>query len=186
MLASNIVFVQCDLSVPDAPLILQTAVAQNPLAVILFSNTSEYCSFTPGSFINSGFDSIYTTTTSGDGNKLDLVLNSSGDTPMNILIARQSTFNNMSSQTSNNGQSQNPGGPSPSTAVAMIILYSITGVITALFLIIIITGAIRAHRHPERYGPRERHWKTTAESCQRAWSSDSGYNSHCEVRRERA
>lgn len=36
----------------------------------------------------------------------------------------------------------------------MIILYSITGVITALFLCIIITGAVRAHRHPERYGPR--------------------------------
>lgn len=36
----------------------------------------------------------------------------------------------------------------------MIILYSITGIITALFLAIIITGAIRAHRHPERYGPR--------------------------------
>lgn len=35
----------------------------------------------------------------------------------------------------------------------MVILYSITGVITALFLIIIITGAVRAHRHPERYGP---------------------------------
>lgn len=42
----------------------------------------------------------------------------------------------------------------PSTAVAMIILYSITGIITALFLVIIITGALRAHRHPERYGPR--------------------------------
>ena len=36
----------------------------------------------------------------------------------------------------------------------MIILYSITGIITALFLVIIITGAVRAHRHPERYGPR--------------------------------
>lgn len=36
----------------------------------------------------------------------------------------------------------------------MIILYSITGVIAALFLGIIIIGAIRAHRHPERYGPR--------------------------------
>lgn len=36
----------------------------------------------------------------------------------------------------------------------MIILYSITGIITALFLGIIITGAVRAHRHPERYGPR--------------------------------
>jgi hypothetical protein len=53
-----------------------------------------------------------------------------------------------------------PGGPSPSTAVAMIILYSITGVITALFLIIIVTGAIRAHRHPERYGPRNTHGRT--------------------------
>jgi hypothetical protein len=46
------------------------------------------------------------------------------------------------------------GGPSPTTAVAMIILYSITGIITTLFVIIIITGALRAHRHPERYGPR--------------------------------
>jgi len=46
------------------------------------------------------------------------------------------------------------GGPSPTTAVAMIILYSITGIITALFVIIIVTGALRAHRHPERYGPR--------------------------------
>ena len=36
----------------------------------------------------------------------------------------------------------------------MIILYSITGIITALFLCIIIMGAVRAHRHPERYGPR--------------------------------
>jgi hypothetical protein len=53
-----------------------------------------------------------------------------------------------------NQYQQNPLGPSPSTAVAMIILYSITGIITALFLVIIITGAVRAHRHPERYGPR--------------------------------
>ena len=42
----------------------------------------------------------------------------------------------------------------PSTAVAMTVLYSITAVITALFIAIIATGVIRAHRHPERYGPR--------------------------------
>lgn len=36
----------------------------------------------------------------------------------------------------------------------MIILYSITGIISALFLVIIVTGAVRAHRYPERYGPR--------------------------------
>lgn len=58
------------------------------------------------------------------------------------------------SQSSGSQRLQNAGGPTPSTAVAMIILYSITGIITALFLIIIITGAVRAHRHPERYGPR--------------------------------
>ncbi|KAK7228907.1 hypothetical protein V2G26_001077 [Clonostachys chloroleuca] len=38
--------------------------------------------------------------------------------------------------------------------VAMSILYSITGLITLLFLLIIVTGAVRAHRYPERYGPR--------------------------------
>lgn len=51
----------------------------------------------------------------------------------------------------------NDGGPAPTTAVAMSILYSITGIITLLFLVIIATGAIRAHRHPERYGPRTGH-----------------------------
>ncbi|KAF8658285.1 hypothetical protein AX16_002059 [Volvariella volvacea WC 439] len=45
-------------------------------------------------------------------------------------------------------------GSSPNTALAMIILYAITGCVSALFCIVIISGAIRAIRHPERYGPR--------------------------------
>jgi hypothetical protein len=56
---------------------------------------------------------------------------------------------NPGSSNSNNQQT-----PAPTTAVAMSILYSITGIITLLFLVIIATGAVRAHRHPERYGPR--------------------------------
>jgi len=36
----------------------------------------------------------------------------------------------------------------------MIILYVITGCVSALFIVVIISGAIRAFRHPERYGPR--------------------------------
>jgi len=62
-----------------------------------------------------------------------------------------------SADAKNNGNKKNgnnPLGPAPTTAVAMIILYAITGLITALFLVIIATGALRAHRHPERYGPR--------------------------------
>jgi len=36
----------------------------------------------------------------------------------------------------------------------MIILYAITGCVTVMFLIVVMSGAIRAMRHPERYGPR--------------------------------
>jgi hypothetical protein len=71
-----------------------------------------------------------------------------------VKVEGRGNGNPGSSGSGSASQTQNPLGPSPSTAVAMIILYSITGIITALFLVIIITGAVRAHRHPERYGPR--------------------------------
>lgn len=63
---------------------------------------------------------------------------------------------NEGNNTSGSGGFQNSQRPNrvPSNAVAMVILYSITGVITGLFLLIIITGALKAHRHPETYGPR--------------------------------
>ncbi|OSX66170.1 hypothetical protein POSPLADRAFT_1031290 [Postia placenta MAD-698-R-SB12] len=47
---------------------------------------------------------------------------------------------------------QTTGGPN--TSLAMIILYAITGCVSALFCVVIVSGAIRAIRHPERYGPR--------------------------------
>lgn len=52
------------------------------------------------------------------------------------------------------GSNRNSAPNTPSSSVAMIILYSVTGIITALFLAVIIIGTIRAHRNPERYGPR--------------------------------
>lgn len=55
------------------------------------------------------------------------------------------------------GSHQPPSSGGNNSAVAMSILYSITGLITLLFLVIIATGAVRAHRHPERYGPRPGH-----------------------------
>ena len=75
--------------------------------------------------------------------------------PSTTISINQKTVNGSSgSRASSGSDSNNIPGKSPTTAVAMIILYSITGIITALFLAIIIVGAIRAHRHPERYGPR--------------------------------
>ncbi len=45
---------------------------------------------------------------------------------------------------------------SSTTAVAMIVLYVITGIVTFLFLFVVISGAVRAARNPHRYGPRAR------------------------------
>lgn len=70
-----------------------------------------------------------------------------------MITANSSSTGQGNSATTTN----NNGSPAPTTAVAMSILYSITGIITLLFLVIIATGAIRAHRHPERYGPRTGH-----------------------------
>ncbi|KAG8987137.1 hypothetical protein FRB90_003566 [Tulasnella sp. 427] len=52
------------------------------------------------------------------------------------------------------GSGSDNQGKGGSTGLAMIILYAITGCVSALFCIVIITGAVRAIRHPERYGPR--------------------------------
>ncbi|KAI9604287.1 hypothetical protein H4Q26_003901 [Puccinia striiformis f. sp. tritici PST-130] len=48
-----------------------------------------------------------------------------------------------------------PGnGSNSNTGLAMIILYAITGCVSFMFLIVIVSGAIRAIRNPDRYGPR--------------------------------
>ncbi|KIY73044.1 hypothetical protein CYLTODRAFT_434414 [Cylindrobasidium torrendii FP15055 ss-10] len=65
----------------------------------------------------------------------------------------------VSNETDSGGNSGgNNGGKKggSNTALAMIVLYAITGCVSALFCVIIITGAIRAIRHPERYGQRRR------------------------------
>ncbi|MCJ1386151.1 hypothetical protein MMC17_009277 [Xylographa soralifera] len=116
-------------------------------AIILYSTTSTFCTFSQGDF---PYTSMYTTTNSSVSKSLISALTAQGPAgAQTTILLDPSSLNN------SNGTAQQPTlGQSPTTAVAMIILYSITGIITALFLTIIFTGAIRAHRHPERYGPR--------------------------------
>ncbi|KAK0461080.1 uncharacterized protein EV420DRAFT_1530134 [Desarmillaria tabescens] len=64
--------------------------------------------------------------------------------------------NDTSTTSSSSGSGSDQQGGSSNTALAMIVLYAITGCVSALFCVIIVTGAIRAIRHPERYGPRRR------------------------------
>lgn len=129
----------------------------NPQAAVLYSTTSNYCNYTASDPTLSD-SAIYSTTNMTEAKSLEDNLKKRGpDVKFFVSVARSGTPDNGDNGggSGDGQQPTNPLGPSPSTAVAMIILYSITGVITALFLVIIVTGAVRAHRHPDRYGPRD-------------------------------
>lgn len=118
--------------------------------VILYSETSDHCVVSDMNNLPTIGGILTTTDTMLASSLADLNLNIESPGSATILPDLNSYTNSSSSGWSGN----NNLGQSPTTAVAMIILYSITGIITALFVVIIVTGAIRAHRHPERYGPR--------------------------------
>ncbi|KAL8941771.1 MAG: hypothetical protein Q9216_002056 [Gyalolechia sp. 2 TL-2023] len=112
-----------------------------PVSVIVYSLINQSCELVPN---NLPAPSIYTMQVSRLSQDIFDSLQS------NTIMVENTTISPRSDGNGGGGIL----GKSPTTAVAMIILYSITGLITALFLIIIIVGAVRAHRHPERYGPR--------------------------------
>lgn len=139
----------------DAFDVLESAMGQKNLtAVIFYSTESNFCGYEKAPEPLQEFPIFSMSNRDESLALLDNIRNQSVAEKYFVNISRlggDSTGGNNSP----GQQQQNPLGPSPSTAVAMIILYSITGIITALFLVIIITGAVRAHRHPDRYGPRD-------------------------------
>ncbi|KIW18726.1 hypothetical protein PV08_03015 [Exophiala spinifera] len=134
----------------DASAVFRMAVnAANADIIILYSETSDHCSATGLSSLPT-IGGILTTTDTMTASSLARLALDQQSTGTASILPDLNSYTNSSS----GGYGNNSLGQSPTTAVAMIILYSITGVITALFVVIIVTGAIRAHRHPERYGPR--------------------------------
>ncbi|KIY50353.1 hypothetical protein FISHEDRAFT_71957 [Fistulina hepatica ATCC 64428] len=69
------------------------------------------------------------------------------------LIAYNATVNVTTSGSKSQSQADK-GSSSSNTALAMIVLYVITGCVSAMFCLVIVSGAVRALRHPDRYGPR--------------------------------
>jgi hypothetical protein len=148
---SDIAYLSCDPAdyagfITPQQLLANANDKANLSAALLYSTTANYCA--------------YDQPLDGPLAHLPVFSMTSRDAALQLLAAIDdgNFFVRIHARATNDGgpvtQQQNPLGPSPSTAVAMIILYSITGIITALFLVIILTGAVRAHRHPERYGPR--------------------------------
>lgn len=118
------------------------AAARRPDAILLFTTQATACNIT-GNF---GYTSIFTMTNRAES---DTIYWEIQPNRMNPITAR------LAASTGSSGTGiGNSNGPPATTAVAMSILYAITGIITLLFLVIISTGALRAHRNPARYGPR--------------------------------
>lgn len=111
-----------------------------PQAILLYSQMDQCCGLA-GQNLN--FHKLLTMPDNSAASQLGNFTSAAG--------TAQATITGNFTDTQQDQDGQQTGNNS---AVAMSILYSITGLITLLFLVIIATGAIRAHRYPERYGPR--------------------------------
>lgn len=155
----SIAYISCepgdyaDGNIGSSGLISLAANNSRPDAIILYSIYAAQCTFNPSN--DFPYYSMYTMLSANLSEGVVAGLNKNNpSTPLTSINVNQNTYTGGNGTGNDNGAGGNVLGKSPTTAVAMIILYSITGIITALFLMIIIVGAIRAHRHPERYGPR--------------------------------
>jgi len=147
--AGAVVLISCDASdYPgniDQVAVFSSAVERNVAAVLFYSNQADYCRMESD---RTGFKWAFSMKSRNDTtNVLSAIADSSA--PLWVTIGgpdvqqgrdgpSNSSHSGSGSNTRDNSP-QGPLGPNPSTAVAMIILYTITGVITALFLVIIIT-----------------------------------------------
>ncbi|KAG5937345.1 hypothetical protein E4U53_000022 [Claviceps sorghi] len=152
---NTIAFLSCDASSSNASItpdtILASLMKASPLltAIILYSTDKNICLITNDGHLP--YSSILTMADAGEAGRVLTYLN--GTQAVNSVDAEISG----STDHKNTVPGSTDGGTNNNSAVAMSILYTITGVITLLFLIIIATGAVRAHRYPERYGPRGGH-----------------------------
>lgn len=137
----SVVYLNCDPeSSTDEVNDLMANEAKRPAAILLYSLAGDCCGIKGNDL---PYKSIFTMGNSAEAlETLNYTFTGVG----------RATIMGIDNNTTPDGQPSPSGGSN--SAVAMSILYSITGLITLLFLIIIATGAIRAHRYPERYGPR--------------------------------
>ena len=151
-----IAYISCDPSAYsgniDLSSVLDDAVTANVSAVLFYSLDDNFCLLNDTmTQTQTAYGLYYSMVSNADSHRVLAGLNgmlSGHPNPAEVMTAAAYT------NVMNTSENQQGINSTPSTAVAMIILYSITGVITALFLVIIVTGAVRAHRHPERYGPQ--------------------------------
>jgi hypothetical protein len=140
----NVVMIPCD-DQTRASNMLDIIGDRNPACTIMYSESSQGCNFTETTnSLAVQLGTIFTMLTKAATQSIiDRAQKSSQ--PLSVVISPDTTAYHSSEADNGNTTSSGP-------TVAMAILYSITGIIAAIFLFVIISGAIRAHKHPERYG----------------------------------
>lgn len=135
----NIALVNCDDTIEATNKIITYAV-QSSDCVLMYSLTSSACNFTSGyRQYASQMGFVLTTMSTLIAESIVQSLNVTNDVNAAIFTTVSSTSNSTSSN-------------SQSTKSLMAIVYSIVGFFALLFLFIIVSGAVRVHLHPERYG----------------------------------
>ncbi|PHH69017.1 hypothetical protein CDD82_126 [Ophiocordyceps australis] len=150
---NDVAYLSCDKPSGDSFInpdsMLTDLMNQRPKAIVLYSTSRNWCKLSDDQALP--YTSILTMVDAGEASNVLSYLNGSSPTAggdVKVFITGNATTDQ------DGGDGSADGGSTNNSAVAMSILYSITGLITVLFLIIIATGAVRAHRYPERYGPR--------------------------------
>ncbi|KAL1955488.1 hypothetical protein VTO42DRAFT_8514 [Malbranchea cinnamomea] len=132
----------------------------SPAAVVLYTTRSDHCNYTvdPVDRGVSRYSEVFSVADPSHARAILKGLGSGNATDSGTSRITINLPSKLSDQSQgifpSDGNVNGNSGNSPTSSVAMIILYSVTGIITALFIGVIIIGTIRAHRHPERYGPR--------------------------------
>jgi hypothetical protein len=143
----DVAYLSCDDSEDDSfidpNMMLDGIMKASPKAIVLYSTNKNWCSLDHGSDLP--FTSIFTMADAAEASDaLDYFnMTRPGEGLEVVLTGNTTSFNTTPDEGSGRGSS-----------AAMSALYAITGLISVLFLLIIGVGAYRAHRYPERYGPR--------------------------------
>lgn len=121
-------------------------------AIVLYSFYSAWCNYSATGSYN--YTNVFVLPGQSSARLLETSLLAANAPQLAQISSPNISQNGTPIDTGDNSNNNNNSGPSapPSTTVAMIILYSVTGIITLSFVLVIVSGALRARRHPERYG----------------------------------
>lgn len=133
----------CDDPYGTSAEMLATVAESNPACTILYSLKSQMCNLTEK---NAVLDQLGTVFSLVSVHAAQSILNKVTNTSVSVVVGPNSYYLN-----GGNGQ-KGSSNDDVSTTVAMAVLYAVAGIIAIAFLFIIISGAIRVHKHPERYG----------------------------------